>query len=89
MRVRRGLSADEDLCSGPGKLTQALGIELADNGSDLGGPDRSSRAEAGTPPAAVVTGPRIGITKAADLPWRFCAPSRFVSRPWPVGLADR
>jgi DNA-3-methyladenine glycosylase len=87
MRVRRGLNADGDLCSGPGKLTQALGITLADNDLPLGA--RSIAVEAGTPPAAVLTGPRIGITKAADLPWRFCAPSRFVSRPWPVGLADR
>jgi DNA-3-methyladenine glycosylase len=88
MRERRGLERPADLCSGPGKLTQALGIELTENATDLGrGPVRI-----GPPPPAwreveYVTGPRIGITKAADLPWRFCAVgSRSVSRPWPPGL---
>ena len=86
MRERRGLERVEDLCSGPGKLTQALGIELDLNGSDLeAGPidDRAAAAGLGgrsSPSSA----PRIGITKAAELPWRFCAPgSRSVSRPRP------
>jgi DNA-3-methyladenine glycosylase len=88
MRARRGPVADRQLCSGPGKLTQALGIGLELNDTPLaGGP---VEVEAGPPPATrrVLTGPRIGITKAADLPWRFCLPSRDVSRPWPPGLRD-
>ena len=83
MRARRGVERVEELCSGPGKLTQALGIELELNGTDLlDGPIRiAPRAGRGAPPAKS-TGPRIGITKAAELPWRFCeAGSRFVSRP--------
>jgi DNA-3-methyladenine glycosylase len=90
MRARRGVQAAEQLCSGPGKLTQALGIALDLNGSDLlAGPVRL-----GPPPPAwrdvgIVAGPRVGITKAADLPWRFCAAgNRFVSRPWP-SVAER
>ncbi len=90
MRARRSSGADgamreEDLCSGPGKLTQALGIELSENGGDLhDGPVRI------LPPAAtwsepdVIVGTRIGITKAVELPWRFCAAgNRNVSRPRP------
>jgi DNA-3-methyladenine glycosylase len=82
MVARRGM--DRDLCNGPGKLTQALGIGLEHNGSDLRtGPVRILAGE----PREYVTGPRIGITKAAELPWRFCAlGSRDVSRPWPPGL---
>jgi DNA-3-methyladenine glycosylase len=91
MRARRGLEREVDLCSGPGKLTQALDIELTENATDLTrGPVRF-----GPPPPrwrelGYVTGPRIGITKAAELPWRFCAVgSRSVSRPWPPGLRAR
>ena len=85
MRARRGLQAVEQLCSGPGKLTQALDIELGLNGSDLGtGPIRIESAAEGWEEVEPVAGPRIGITKAAELPWRFCAPgSRSVSRPRP------
>ena len=86
MRARRGLVRDEELCSGPGKLTQALGIGLDLNGVPLeSGPIRVfDRAGEWLDPE-IVTGPRIGITKAAELPWRFCAAgSRFVSRPRPV-----
>ena len=81
MRERRGLDRAEDLCSGPGKLTQALGVDLSLNGSSLlDGPIRIHRED----PLEAVVGTRIGITKAADLPWRFCAAgSRHVSRPWP------
>jgi DNA-3-methyladenine glycosylase len=91
MRERRGLSRVEDLCSGPGKLTQALGIELGENGTDLGrGPVRFGPPPAGWEDVEIVTGVRIGITKAPDLPWRFCAVgSRSVSRPWPPGLRRR
>ena len=85
MRARRGLERLEDLCSGPGKLTQALGIELDLNGSDLdGGPISIEPAPPGWEEVEPVVGTRIGITKAADLPWRFCVPgSRSVSRPRP------
>ena len=84
MRVRRGREPDEDLCSGPGKLTQALGIELTENGTDLlGGPIAIHSRPERVPPA-VVDGVRIGITRAVELPWRFCLrESRHVSRPWP------
>jgi len=85
MRRRRGLDRIEDLCSGPGKLTQALGIELDLNGSELdGGPISIEPAPPGWEDVEPVVGTRIGITKAADLPWRFCVPgSRSVSRPRP------
>jgi DNA-3-methyladenine glycosylase len=88
MRARRGLHRVEDLCSGPGKLTQALDIELHHNGTDLAaGPIVFGPRPADREPPGLVAGPRIGITKAADLPWRFCAAgSRFVSRPWPAEL---
>jgi DNA-3-methyladenine glycosylase len=88
MRARRGLHAVEQLCSGPGKLTQALAIELGHNGADLvRGPLRIGPRPPGWEDVELVTGTRIGITKAAELPWRFCAVgSRSVSRPWPAGL---
>ncbi len=90
MRERRGLQRAEDLCSGPGKLTQALDIELDLNGSDLlGGPIAIEPPRPGWEAPELLVGPRIGITKAAELPWRFCAAgSRSVSRPWPSGLRD-
>ena len=89
MRRRRGRDAIADLCSGPGKLTEALGVGQADNGRSLLEPPFEVRApEEGAPPLEVVTAPRVGISKAADLPWRFCAAgSRFVSRPQPTPSA--
>ena len=88
MRERRGLERATDLCSGPGKLTQALGIDLELNDSSLvEGPILVHPREAGWADPAIVAGARIGITKAAELPWRFCAAgSRHVSRPWPPGF---
>ncbi len=88
MRARRGRWLATDLCSGPGKLTQALGIGLWLDGTSLAsGPIRLGPPPAGLPAVSVVTAPRIGITKAVDLPWRFCAAGcRHVSRPWPPGL---
>jgi DNA-3-methyladenine glycosylase len=88
MRARRGLERPEELCSGPGKLTQALGIGLDLNGTSLlDGPIEVLPPAADGPPARVVVGTRIGITKAAELPWRFCdAASRCVSRPWPEAM---
>jgi DNA-3-methyladenine glycosylase len=83
MRERRGDRPDGELCSGPGKLTEALGIDLERNGADLGrDPFLLLRREGPAP--EIVAGPRIGITKAVDRPWRFSAAgSRFVSRPRP------
>ncbi len=83
MRERRGVERLEDLCSGPGKLTQALGIELVENGDDLArGPVVITRKPAAWRDAPVAASRRIGITKAAELEWRFSAVgSRFLSRP--------
>ena len=96
MRKRRGRSARarasaarlrvEELCSGPGKLTEALGVGLALNGADLLEPpfEISPRAQ-GWNHTEIVTSTRIGITKAAELPWRYSAQgNRHVSRPWPA-----
>ncbi len=82
MRRRRGLSKLEALCSGPGKLTQALGVELIHNGGDLlDGPVRISGRPAGWEEVALSVDRRIGITKAVELPWRFSVTgSPFVSR---------
>jgi DNA-3-methyladenine glycosylase len=83
MRAHRGYKADEELCSGPGKLTEALGIGLEHNDAPLDREPFLLLPRAGEPPE-VVAGPRIGITKAVERPWRFCvAGSRFVSRPKP------
>jgi DNA-3-methyladenine glycosylase len=86
MRARRGLTGDRDLCSGPGKLTQALGIGLDLNGTDLlEGPIRLGPPPPDRPRPEVLVDRRIGITKAVELPWRFCAAdSPFVSRPRPA-----
>jgi DNA-3-methyladenine glycosylase len=83
MRKRRGPMPVLGLCSGPGKLTQALGIELSDNGVDLQrGPITISERPAGWREVEVSIDRRIGITKAVELPWRFSAAgSRFLSRP--------
>jgi DNA-3-methyladenine glycosylase len=83
MRKRRGLEHDSELCSGPGKLTEALGITLAENDADLSRPPFAILPPSGDPPE-VVTSPRVGITKAVGYPWRFSAAgSKFVSRPRP------
>lgn len=87
MRERRGDRPDLELCSGPGKLTEALGIGLEQNAADLAADPFLLLPPAGEPPA-IVTGPRIGITKAVERPWRFCAAgSPFVSRPRPPASA--
>jgi DNA-3-methyladenine glycosylase len=81
MAERRGLSEPRALCSGPGKLCQALAVTRAQDGLAL---DLAPFAMAPGKNAEIVTGPRIGITRAADLPWRFGeAGSRFLSRPFP------
>jgi DNA-3-methyladenine glycosylase len=82
MRARRGLDEPRLLCAGPGRLTQALAVTRAHDGAPLDRPpfellERQSEPE-------IVTGPRIGITQAADRPWRYAlACSRFLSRPVP------
>jgi DNA-3-methyladenine glycosylase len=83
MRRRRGREELRELCSGPGKLTAALGIGLAHNRLRLDRPPFELRARSGPyADVEVATGPRIGITRAAEYPWRFCAAgSRFLSRP--------
>jgi len=82
MRERRGVKRETDLCSGPGRLTQALGIELDLNGIELDGEIAILPREGPAP--VVLSTPRIGISKAVELPWRFSAAgNRNVSRPWP------
>jgi DNA-3-methyladenine glycosylase len=82
MRARRGDRPDRELCSGPGKLTEALGIGLAQNGADLAKDPFLLLGRADGWEDEILTGPRIGITKAVERPWRFCAAgSPHVSRP--------
>jgi DNA-3-methyladenine glycosylase len=82
MKRRRGLSDERLLCSGPGRLCQALGITIAHNGLPLDRPPLELFAREEEP--EIVTGVRIGITKAADLPWRYgLKGSRFLSKPFP------
>ena len=83
MRERRGRTADRDLCSGPGRLTEALGVGLDLNGASLFEPPFELNARRGDwDSPEILTGPRIGITKAVELPWRYCAAGNsHVSRP--------
>lgn len=83
MRLRRGMERERDLCSGPGKLTQALGIELSENDTDLAaGPVVIRPSVEAWREHPIAVGERIGINRAVDLPWRFCAAgNRNVSRP--------
>lgn len=81
IRRRRPGRSDRELCSGPGRLTVALGIGAEHNGIDLSsGPIRILRPERGS--QEVLAGPRIGISKAVELPWRYCeAGSAWLSAP--------
>jgi DNA-3-methyladenine glycosylase len=81
MRARRGVDAARSLCSGPGKLCQALGLTREHNGLALDEPPFALLARSGTP--KIVNGPRIGITRATELSWR-CGleGSPFLSRPF-------
>jgi len=89
MQRRRGRETVADLCSGPGKLTEALGVGLGLNGAGLLEPPFELSAREGDwAPPEILTGPRIGITKAVDRPWRYCAARNVnVSRPWPSAVA--
>ncbi len=79
MRRRRGLHDERSLCSGPGKLCEALGITIAHSELPLDAPPYALYARVGKP--EVVTGLRIGITKAVDLPWRYgLKGSKFLSK---------
>jgi DNA-3-methyladenine glycosylase len=69
MRARRGVEATRGLCSGPGKLCQALGVTREHDGLPLDEPPFELHAREETP--RIVTGPRIGITRAAELSWRY------------------
>jgi DNA-3-methyladenine glycosylase len=81
MRRRRHLHDERALCSGPGKLTEALGITHAHNGLALDAPPMALYARNVEP--EVVAGLRIGLTKAVDLPWRYgLKGSKFLSKPF-------
>ena len=94
MRANRGLHDLRSLCRGPGRLTQAYGIGRGENGLDLTTPDELHLEEGDPSPAAEVSaGPRVGITTATEVPWRFfLSGSRFVSSrprpPRPVSAAS-
>jgi len=80
MRARRGLEDERLLCAGPGRLCQALGVTREHDGLPLDRPPFELLER--DRPVEIVTGPRIGITRAAELPWRYAeAGSRFLSRP--------
>jgi DNA-3-methyladenine glycosylase len=81
MRRRRGTADERLLCSGPGKLCEALGVTIRHNGLALDKTPFELRARKETPDIAV--GARIGITKAVEKPWRFgLKGSKFLSRPF-------
>jgi DNA-3-methyladenine glycosylase len=86
MRERRGLEAERLLCAGPGRLCQALGVTRAHDGLPLDAPPFALLPPLETP--AIVTAPRIGISRAAEQPWRLCAAgSPYLSRPLPRSAA--
>jgi len=81
MRRRRGLQEERSLCSGPGKLCEALAITIAHNELPLDMPPIALHARIGKP--EIVSGVRIGITKAVELPWRYgLKGSKFLSKPF-------
>ena len=84
MRARRGLDDPRLLCAGPGRLCQALGITREHDGLPLDRPPFELLPSAEEP--KLVVGPRVGITKAADQPWRYAlAESRYLSQPMQSG----
>jgi len=86
MRERRGLEAERLLCAGPGRLTEALGVGLEHNTAKLTARPFEIRARGkGRDSDVVGVAPRIGITRAVELEWRFCeVGSRYLSRPIPA-----
>jgi DNA-3-methyladenine glycosylase len=81
MRRRRGLKDPRLLCSGPGRLCEALGITVKENGAALAPPMFELRAHTGTPEIAI--GPRIGISVGTEQPWRYgLKDSAFLSKPF-------
>lgn len=81
MQRRRGLKERSALCSGPGKVGEALAVSIRHNGLALDRPPFELRARASAP--EIVTGPRIGITKAVEQPWRFgLKGSAYLSKPF-------
>ena len=81
MRRRRGIADERLLCSGPGRVCEALGITGAHNGLALDAPPFELRARTALP--EIAAGPRIGISKSVDVPWRFgMKGSRFLSKPF-------
>jgi len=84
MRRRRGMTGARLLCAGPGRVCEALSISGADNGIALDEPPFELFARPSA--AEIVAGPRIGITKAVDKPWRYgLRGSRFLSKPFTAG----
>jgi DNA-3-methyladenine glycosylase len=82
MRERRGLDDERLLCSGPGRLCQALGVTRAYDGSPLDQPPFEVLPSSEVP-QRILRGPRVGISKAVELPWRYgLAGSRYLSRPF-------
>jgi DNA-3-methyladenine glycosylase len=83
MRERRRISDPRLLCAGPGRLCQALGITDAQNGMPIGMPPFQLIPPGDRKEVELLAGPRIGISKAKDVPWRFgLSGSRFLSRPF-------
>ncbi|MCF2523591.1 DNA-3-methyladenine glycosylase [Bradyrhizobium sp. G127] len=83
MRRRRGLHDERSLCTGPGKLCEAMAVSNKHNGLVLDAPPIAIYARTRKP--EIVTGIRIGITKAAELPWRYgLKGSKFLSKPFPA-----
>ena len=81
MRRRRGLADERLLCSGPGRVCEALRITHAQNGMALDKPPLALFAR--TEEVEVIVGPRIGITKAIEKPWRYgLKGSRLLSKPF-------
>lgn len=88
MRGRRGVQDVRLLCSGPGRVCQALGVTREHDGMKLSEPP--FRLLAAPEPASAISGPRIGISKATDVPWRFgLEGSAFLSRPFPQSRKAR
>ncbi|MBJ6988379.1 MULTISPECIES: DNA-3-methyladenine glycosylase [unclassified Devosia] len=82
MAERRGTIVTKQLCSGPGKLAQALGVTKALDGAPLCAPN--AHLVPTDEPISASTGPRIGLSKAIEVPWRFgLMGSPFLSRPFP------